>query len=189
VSLATAVVRPIPLRDARQIIEQHEPMCGVGTLAYGLFLGNALASVVAFGVDPSGNLSQRHDRTIALLRGVTLPWAPRNCGSKLIRGAMTQLPPHYTRVIAFSDATLGERGVIYRAAGFSCAGPSCGGRRILVHYQGRRLSERAARHHFGTSSASQLASLGLRVETVPRRSCWIAHRAPATTRAPDRAVF
>jgi hypothetical protein len=71
-SLAQAIVRPVPLPQARQLIEQKEPMCGVATQAFGLFLGNALASVVVFGVHPAGNFSPRHDQ-IALLRGVTLP--------------------------------------------------------------------------------------------------------------------
>ena len=79
------MVRSIPLHEARHIIEQQEPMCGATTLAYGLFIGNTLASVVVFGVASSSNLSPRYSETIALLRGVTLPWAPRNCGSKLIR--------------------------------------------------------------------------------------------------------
>jgi hypothetical protein len=168
VSLAHAAVRQIPLADARQVIEQQEPMCGVGTLAYGLFLGPALASVVVFGVHPASNLSPRHGQTIALLRGVTLPWAPANCGSKLIRGAMKLLPAAYSTVIAFADATLGERGAIYRATGFQPIGASRGGRRVLVHYQGKVLSERKARRLFGTSSAPRLAALGLKVETVPR---------------------
>jgi hypothetical protein len=167
-------VRSIPLREARHIIEQKEPMCAAGTLAYGLFLGNALASVVVFGVHPVGNLSERYGNSLTLLRGHTLPWAPRNCGSKLIRRAMGQLPARYTSVTAFSDSTLGENGVIYRAAGFACIGASRGGRRVLVHYQGRVLSERAARRQFGTSSAPKLAALGLKVETVARRSRWIA---------------
>jgi hypothetical protein len=122
VSLAQVVVRPMPLPEARPIIEQKEPMCGVATHAFGLFLGNALASVVVFGVHPAGNLSPRYDHNIALLRGVTQPWAPANCGSKLIRRAMDLLPESYRAVIAYADATLGERGAIYKAAGFSCVG-------------------------------------------------------------------
>jgi hypothetical protein len=74
VSLAQAVVRPVPLRQARQMIERCEPMCGVATFAYGLFIGNALASVVVFGVHPAANL-RRCEQGICLLRGVTLPWA------------------------------------------------------------------------------------------------------------------
>jgi hypothetical protein len=174
ISLADAVVRPVSLREAKHIVERHEPMAAGATLAFGLFVSNVLASVVVFGVYPSVNLAPRYEQTIALLRGVTLPWAPMNCGSKLIRRAMDQLPARYTSVIAFSDATIGERGAIYRAAGFTCIGASRGGRRVLVHHQGKIISERIARRRFGTASAPKLAALGLKVETVPRRSRWIA---------------
>ena len=51
VSLSQAVVRPIAMREAKQIIERVEPMC-VGKFAYGLFIGPALASVVVFGPHP-----------------------------------------------------------------------------------------------------------------------------------------
>lgn len=173
-SLATAVVRPIPLREARQIIERYEPMCcTAGALPFGLYLGPALASVVVFGPPAEANLRPQHD-SIVLRRGVTLPWAPRNCGSKLIRRAMDLLPDRYARVVAYSDATVGETGTIYRAVGFDEIGASQRGRRVLVHFQGKVLSERAARQRFGTSSTRKLAALGLKVETVPRRTRWQA---------------
>jgi hypothetical protein len=79
-------------------------------------------------------------------------------------------------VTAFSDSTLGERGVIYQAAGFLPVGASRGGRRVLVRYQGQWLSERSARARFGTGSAQQLAKLGFKVETMPRRQRWFAFR-------------
>ena len=50
----------------------------------------------------------------------------------MIRAAMKLLPPHYKVITAFSDITLGERGVIYRAASFLPAGASRGGRRVLI---------------------------------------------------------
>jgi hypothetical protein len=89
---------------------------------------------------------------------------------------MDLLPACFSSVIAYADATLGERGAIYRAAGFTPIGASCGGRRVKVHFQGRVLSERAARRRFGTSSAPKLGALGLKVETFPRRLRWIAFR-------------
>ena len=121
--LAAAAVRPIPLSEARAVVERFEPMCVAPTVAYGLFIAERLASVVVFGAPPLGNL-RRCDGEIALLRGVTLAWAPRNCGSALIRRAMRQLPPHFARVVAYADPTMGETGAIYRASGFSCLGPS-----------------------------------------------------------------
>jgi hypothetical protein len=178
-SLASATVRPIDWAAAKAIITLYEPMPRVSSgLTYGLFIGDALAAAVVFGPDPAGNLWRRFDgQIIALLRGACAPWAPHNAGSKLIRGAMRLLPSRYKIVTAFSDATLGERGAIYRAAGFFAAGVmSAGGRRVLVRYRGKLLSERSARRRFGTSSARQLARLGFQVETVPRRSRYFAFR-------------
>jgi hypothetical protein len=73
----------------------------------------------------------------------------------------------------------GNRAYVSRAAGFEEIGPSRGGRRVLVHYQGRVISEREARRLFGTSRAAKLAALGLKVETVPRRARWCAERRAA----------
>lgn len=179
--LDQAVVRPIPLSEARKAVEPCEPMCVAATYAFALFLEDKLASVVVFGAPPAGNLKPLGDQ-IALLRGVTLPWAPRNCGSALIRRAMRQLSPHVRQVVAYADATLSKTGAIYRAAGFARAGPSGGGRRVLVHYQGKVLSERSARYRFGTASASKLAALGLKMETAPRRMRFVALRDPRMLR-------
>jgi hypothetical protein len=61
-----------------------------------LFIGDQLAAAVVFGPDPIANLRHRYNgSTIALLRGACTPWAPRNAGSKLIRGAMRLLPKQY----------------------------------------------------------------------------------------------
>jgi hypothetical protein len=103
---------------------------------------------------------------------------------------MRLLPPHYKIVTAFSDATLGERGVIYKAAGFFSAHVvTQGRRRVLVRYRGKMLSERSARRRFGTSSARQLARLGFRVETVPRRCRYFAFRGSRRERRQLRLAF
>jgi hypothetical protein len=124
-SLADAKVRPISWTDAKTIITLYEPMPNVSSgLAYGLFIDGVNAGAVVFGPDPAANLWRRFDGQIiiALLRGASAPWAPRNAGSKLVRGAMRLLPPQYKVVTAFGDATLGERGAIYKAAGFLSVG-------------------------------------------------------------------
>ena len=89
-SLAGATVRPIPLAEAKAIVEAYEPFClTAGALAFGLYLGPALASVVVFGPPAEANLRPRSD-SIVLRRGVTLPWAPRNC--RLRRTALARWP-------------------------------------------------------------------------------------------------
>jgi hypothetical protein len=186
--IRAAQVRPISWQAAAAIITCYEPMPAVAPLTFGLFLGPALAAAVAYGPDYAANLRASDASVIALLRGACAPWAPRNCASALIRRSMRLLPPEYKVVTAFSDRSLGERGVIYRAAGFICAGASRGGRRVLIHYQGKVLSERSARRKFGTSSATQLAALGLKVETVPRRLRYFAFRDASARRQEARAA-
>lgn len=180
-ALGNATVRPITWQAAKEIITLYEPMLN-GGLAYGLFIDGTLAGAVVFGPEPAANLRvwDRYDWTdkiICLQRGACAPWAPRNTASKLIRRAMRLLPQRYKVVTALSDVTLGERGAIYRAAGFHSVGVmATGGRRVLVRYRGKWLSERSARRHFGTASARQLAKLGFKVETVPRRARYFAFR-------------
>jgi hypothetical protein len=145
-SLADAKVKPIPVLEARRFVAQFEPATVPAHLAYGLFIGDHLAGVVMFGPDYAANLSTwRFDgNSIALVRGATAPWAPKNSGSKLIRNAMRLLPKEYKVVTALTDVTCGERGAIYRAAGFLPVETAKGGRRILVRYRGKWLSERSA---------------------------------------------
>jgi hypothetical protein len=76
VSLTEASVRPVPLRDARRIIERQEPMCGVATLAYGLFLGDLLASITIFGVHPASNARLQADHRAAARRHAALELPP-----------------------------------------------------------------------------------------------------------------
>jgi hypothetical protein len=192
-----ACVQPIPLPQARAFIEAYEPANVPGCLlAYALRIGEALAGVVMFGHEYAENLGvwDRYGydgKIIALLRGACAPGAPHCAASKLIRGAMRLLPPRYKVITALSDATLGEHGRVYRAAGFHSltAMATGGGRPVLVRYQGKLISERSARRRFGTSSASKLAALGFRVETVPRRIRYFAFRGPRQERRELQAAI
>jgi hypothetical protein len=173
--LRNSEVRPISRSTAAAVIKLFEPMARVVTHSYGLFFGDALVAVCAFGPLYSGNLHQRPG-CIGLLRGACLPEAPRNSGSRLIRGAMKMLPPQYSSVEAFSDSTHGEKGAIYKAAGFTDLGPSVGGHRVVVHHEGKTFHDRSARRRFGTASAPKLAAMGMRVELIPRRRRYVAVR-------------
>jgi hypothetical protein len=92
--IATAKVRPIPLADARAVIERHEwlgTMPAVARYAFGLFFGDRLGGAVVYGDEYAENRGvwDRYGftgRVIALLRGACLPWAHPHAASKLIRG-------------------------------------------------------------------------------------------------------
>jgi hypothetical protein len=62
-------------------------------------------------------------------------------------------------VTTFSDSTLGERGIIYKAAGFQPVGASRGGRRVLVRYQAKLISERSAAIRHRQRTATRQAGL------------------------------
>ena len=164
------------LREAAaRVITLFEPMPAIVTHCFGLFFGDTLAGAVVYGPEYGYNLRPATGN-IGLLRGASLPQAPRNSGSRLIRQSMRQLPPQYRVVTAFVDHTHGEFGRVSRAAGFTEVGPSQGGRRVQIYHRGKLISERSARRQFGTSSAPRLAAMGLRVETTPRRTRYLCSR-------------
>jgi hypothetical protein len=179
--IGTAVIKEVSLAEARKIVKQFEPWPAITKLAYGIFISGRLAGCVVFGPEYCENL-QSWDRygftgrILSLLRGVTLPWAPCNTASKLIRGAMRMLPPVYRVVTAMSDVMAGELGCIFSASGFDHVGQMYKGTRAQISYQGRVISERQARRKFGTSGRRQLAALGIRSVLVPRRSRYFAFR-------------
>jgi hypothetical protein len=173
--ISAAVVAPISLAAAARVIDHYEPTASFASHAFGLFCGEILLGAVIYGADPIGNLRQASVPTLALKRGALLPGAPFNAASKLIGRSIRQLPRRIRQVVAFADSTHGERGVVLKAAGFTIA-PSYSGKRVMVHHRGKLISERTARHRFGTSSARQLAALGLKVETVPRRQRYAVMR-------------
>jgi hypothetical protein len=121
--IASATVRPIPLTEARGIIEKHEylgTMPAVARFAYGIFFGERIGGVAVFGDEYAENRGvwDRYGftgRIIALLRGACLPWAHRHSASKLIRRAMALLPERFKVVTATCCATAGEVGTVYQA--------------------------------------------------------------------------
>jgi hypothetical protein len=195
--IATAEVRPIPLSEAKRIIERHEwlgTMPAVARSAFGIFFGERCGGAVVFGDEYAENRGgwDRYGfsgKIIALLRGACLPWAHPHAASKLIRGAMRLLPERFRVVTATCCAGAGEVGTIYQAAGFHYAGRMYGGTRALIHYQGRIISERHAKRRFGTCGRRALARLGIRSHLVPRRSRYFAFRGDRREQAELRAAI
>jgi hypothetical protein len=76
-------VRPISREAAARVITLFEPMPAIVTHCFGLFFGDTLAGAVVYGPEYGHNLRPATGN-IGLLRGASLPQAPRNSGSRLI---------------------------------------------------------------------------------------------------------
>jgi hypothetical protein len=102
--ISTATVRPIPLSEARAIIEQHEylgTMPAVARWAFGIFFGERCGGAVIYGDEYAENRGYGFTgRIIGLLRGACLPWAHPHAASKLIRRSMDLLPERYKVITA-----------------------------------------------------------------------------------------
>lgn len=134
--LKNSVVKPIKLSQAKPIIEKYEwlgKMAAVNKYAFGIFFKDKVTQVevcggvVTFGPEYSENLGvwDKYDFTgkiILLSRGVCLHWCPKNTNSKLVMGAINQLPKQYEIVTCTTDHTAGEIGTIYQACNFHYVG-------------------------------------------------------------------
>jgi hypothetical protein len=195
--IGTATVRPIPLSDARTIIEKHEylgTMPAVARYAFGLYFGERLGGVAVYGDEYAENRGVWDrfgftGRIIGLLRGACLPWAHPHSASKLIRKSMALLPDRYRVVTATCCAAAGEIGTVYQAAGFDYVDAIYRGTRALIYHAGKIISERHAKRRFGTCGRRELARLGIRSYCVPRRSRYFAFRGNGREQSALRAAI
>jgi hypothetical protein len=196
-SIGTAVVKPIPLSEAKRIIEKYEylgTMPAVARHAFGIFFGEKLGGAVVYGDEYTENRGVWDrfgfgGKIIALLRGVCLPWAHPHSASKLIRRSMAMLPERFQVVTATCCKAAGEIGTIYQAAGFDYAGQMYRGTRALIYHAGKIISERQAKRKFGTCGRRALAKLGIRSHLVPRRSRYFAFRGDRREQVALRAAI
>jgi hypothetical protein len=196
-NISAAEVRPIPLTEAKAIIERREwlgKMPAVAVHAFGIFFENKCGGAVVFGPEYAENIGvwSRYGFTgkiIALLRGACEPWAHPHSASKLIRRAMRLLPERYKVVTATCDAAAGEVGTIYQACGFDYVGQMHSGGRALIYWRGGIISERSAKQRFGTEGRKRLAALGIRSQLVPRRTRYFAFRGKAREQAALRSAI
>jgi hypothetical protein len=195
--IGAAEVRPIPLSEAKAIIERHEwlgKMPAVATLAFGVFFGDRCGGAVVFGPEYAENIGvwSRYGFTgkiVAFLRGACEPWAHPHSASKLIRRAIRLLPDRYRVVTATCDAAAGEVGTIYQACGFDYVGQMWSRTRALIYWRGGIISERRAKQKFGTEGRKRLAALGVRSQLVPRRTRYFAFRGSGREQAALRAAI
>ena len=179
--ICSAVIRPIPLATAAEIIGRFEPMPAVARYSFGIFFADSCEGVVVYGDEYGENLGVwdaygYRGKIIALLRGACTHRAPLHAASKLVRRSMKLLPAHFQIVTATVDGTLGEVGTIYQACGFDFVGVMRQGGRSLIRINGKHVSERQAGRLAGTRGARALAALGFDAVPVPRRGRYFAFR-------------
>jgi hypothetical protein len=168
--MRACTVEKIPRREAHALIRRYEFLGTVGRAA--LFIGlrapdGRVLSLVGFGTGPHAAGGDA-----VLERGMTRRRAPRNSGSYLLSRALRWGVRHlgWRSVKAYTDPRFGERGLVYRAAGFQ-PWPSShvGGRYALVE-GARTLSDRAIFRRFGSHAAARAA--GATIVRLPARQAW-----------------
>jgi hypothetical protein len=176
VELKACTVEPIGPREATDLIMRFEPLRSMGrcSVFFGLRAPDGrLLGAVGFS-NQGPHAATRADGTVNLGRGFCLPEAGANAGSFLIGRAIRwgRRWLGWRRVIAFSDPRFGERGGVYRGAGFVPSAPSKHGKafRYGLIENGRVLSDRAIQRKFGSHKAAREADAI--IVTIPARVRW-----------------
>ncbi len=180
-SLQDAKVIPISKVEASKIILRYEWLGTLGRGAsafYGLRLDGELLGAICFGVGASQearNICGRKyiPKTICLMRGACVPWAPKNAASFLIRHACRQAYKEHGFHIffAYSDPAAGEIGTVYQAANWHYVGQGLGRRKGDVHLDwigpdGTIVSS----HHKKLRTKRDMFALGYRpMPAIPKR--------------------
>lgn len=172
--LKNAVVKPIELSLAKEIIEEYEYLgclAAVNWYQYGIFFKDTVTSeevcggVVVFGQEYAENQGvwDKYGYTgkiILLNRGVCLHWTPKNTNSKLIMEAIKQLPEKYQVITCTTDPDAGEIGTIYQACNFYYVGAMRKNKtRTNIIINGKKYGSRSVRQTYGTMSKKTLPDL------------------------------
>jgi predicted SprT family Zn-dependent metalloprotease len=164
-TLDGAVVETTTNEEGANLIHKYEWLqtMGAGTIAcYGLKLNGELLGVACFGKGGSTEardiIEGEEDRTICLMRGACVPWAPENAGSFLVRRACRQAHKDYgwTVFFAYSDSDAGEIGTVYQAVGWKYIGVPKAGKHVSFTKDGETISS----YQFNRKSDSLFQSLG-----------------------------
>lgn len=173
-SLHNAIIKPISLSYAKEIIEEYEYLgclAAVNWYQYGIFfkdLDNGeeiCGGVVVFGQEYAENRGvwDKYGYTgkiILLNRGVCLHWTPKNTNSHLIMEAIKLLPEKYEVITATVDPDAGEIGTIYQACNWYYVGALRKNKnRLNVIINGKKYGSRTIRQKYGTMAKDKLPEL------------------------------
>jgi len=178
-SLKDAVVKPIDRSLAKKIIEEYEwlgCMPAISKFQFGIFFDDVCGGVVVFGTEYIENRGvwDKYGFTgkiILLSRGVCLHWTPKNTNSKLVMGAIKQLPEEYEIVTALVDRKAGEFGTIYQACNFYYVGVMRKSKkRNAFIIDNKLVNSRSLRAKYGTSNPKVIQELVPDAKYVPQYS-------------------
>jgi hypothetical protein len=172
-SLQNALIKPVSLSYAKEIIEEYEYLgciAAVNWFQFGIFFkdpfGNDVCGgVVIFGQEYAENSGvwDKYDYTgkiILLNRGVCLHWTPKNTNSHLIMEAIKQLPKKYEVITATTDPDAGEIGTIYQACNWHYVGAMRKNKtRLNVIINGKKYGSRSIRQKYGTMAQDKLPAI------------------------------
>jgi hypothetical protein len=176
-SLAGARVERITTDEAESIILRYEWLRSMGpatSASYGLRIGDELLGVACFGClggnirkiclgDTETETDELAAKTVCLMRGACVPWAPRNSASFLIRHACRKAHTDmgWRIFFAYSDSKAGEVGVVYQACGWFFLGDNLRKAKYHTDYRspdGKRTVTSYAVNHGRIKRAKLLAN-------------------------------
>jgi hypothetical protein len=170
--LRSCTVEVMARAEARALIRRHEHLRTVGNAS--VFVGlrdhcGRVLALVGFGHGPHAAGGD-----VVLERGFTRRRAPANAASYLISRALRwgARALGWRVVRAYSDPRFGERGAVYRAAGFAPCPPSRHRNRFryALVQAGRVMSDRAIYRLHGSHAAARAA--GALLVRLPARVAW-----------------
>jgi len=172
-------IKPISVATARTIINRYEwlgCMPAICMFQYGIYFEDNCGGVVVFSREYAENLGVWDKfgftgKILILSRGACLHWTPKNTGSKLIMGAIEQLPEQYEVITATVDELAGEIGTIYQACNFHYIGvmsPEFADNPAVV-IGGKLYTSMSLRHKFGTEDKKKLLERFPNAEIVQQK--------------------
>jgi hypothetical protein len=126
-------VRPVPIDEARYIIEKYHYARGAANTAtaiHGLFKREEWFGAQCYGVawwmpptrDAAAAWWPDPDRVLVLSRLVIVPGVPKNAATFLLMNSVKMLPGRWECLLTYADTWQGHTGHIYRVAGWEYLG-------------------------------------------------------------------
>ena len=204
--LKKSVIRQITAKEAKQIIVKYEYlgiMSAISQFCYGLFFPHKndaekeiCGGAVVFGSEYAEAIHRwdkygYNGKILLLNRGVCLHFTPPNSGSKLIMGAIKQLPEKYRVITATIDPEAGEVGTLYQSCNWHYVGEMRRGRRRLAMITDRgKFTSITLLRKYGTVSKPKLMEMFPDAEftTIPNKGRYFYFKDKSDVKAIEHLI-